>query len=111
MARVLAVADACDAMMSPRPYRHAIPPKEIENIMAAGAGSQWDPVIIRHFMACRHELFPICQRGIGESVCIAVEHAVKAGKKASWSSISNVKEPTFAGGELTAPALPPSAHR
>ncbi len=85
MARILAVADACDAMMSPRPYREAIATSQIETIMVKGAGRQWDPEIIEHFMVCRGELFSICQRGIGESVCIAVEHAVRAGKRPSWT--------------------------
>jgi HD-GYP domain-containing protein (c-di-GMP phosphodiesterase class II) len=78
MARLLAVVDACDAMMSSRPYRPAMPTRQIDSIMTEGAGSQWDPQIIGHFMTCRHELYPICQRGIGESVFVAVEHAIRA---------------------------------
>jgi HD-GYP domain-containing protein (c-di-GMP phosphodiesterase class II) len=78
-ARVLAVADACDAMMAARPYRPALPPERIDAVMAGGAGSQWDPRIIEHFQACRHELYSICQRGIGESVVVAVERALRAG--------------------------------
>jgi HD-GYP domain-containing protein (c-di-GMP phosphodiesterase class II) len=78
-ARVLAVADACDAMMAARPYRPALPPERIDAIMTAGAGSQWDPHIIEHFEVCRHELYSICQRGIGESVAVAVERALRAG--------------------------------
>jgi HD-GYP domain-containing protein (c-di-GMP phosphodiesterase class II) len=78
LARLLAVVDACDAMTSSRPYRPAMPTRQIDAIMTRGAGTQWDPKIIEHFMACRHELYPICQRGIGESVFVAVEHAVRA---------------------------------
>lgn len=78
MARILAVADSCDAMMSARPYRPAIPTVRIDAVMMEGAGSQWDPAIIQRFMACRHELYSICQKGIGESVFVAVEQAVTA---------------------------------
>ena len=51
--------------------------------MREGAGSQWDPAIIPHFMACRHELYPICQRGLGDSVFAAVERALNLGGEAS----------------------------
>ncbi len=78
-ARVLAVADSCDAMMAARPYRPALPPQRIDAIMAEGAGNQWDPLIIEHFQVCRHELYSICQRGIGESVVVAVERALRTG--------------------------------
>src|SRR5205807_92529 len=65
LARLLAVADACDAMMSARPYRPALPPSRIDATMMEGAGTQWDPAIVAHFMDCRQELYSICQRGIG----------------------------------------------
>jgi HD-GYP domain-containing protein (c-di-GMP phosphodiesterase class II) len=76
-ARILAVADACDAMMSARPYRAAMPPAEIDSIMLAGAGKQWDPDIVAQFMTCRGELYSICQRGLGDSVFVAVERAMR----------------------------------
>ncbi|MBY0525464.1 MAG: HD-GYP domain-containing protein [Gemmataceae bacterium] len=78
LARLLAVADSCDAMMANRAYRSALPTSRIDAIMTAGAGTQWDPRIIDHFMACRDELYPICQRGIGDSVFLAVERALRA---------------------------------
>jgi HD-GYP domain-containing protein (c-di-GMP phosphodiesterase class II) len=78
-ARLLAVADSCDAMMAARPYRSGMPPAEIDAIMLAGAGRQWDPDIIAHFMTCRHELYSICQRGLGDSVLTAVERALRLG--------------------------------
>ena len=58
LARILAVVDSCDAMTSSRPYRPAMPTRQIDAIMTRGAGTQWDPRIIEHFMACRHELIP-----------------------------------------------------
>jgi HD-GYP domain-containing protein (c-di-GMP phosphodiesterase class II) len=85
-ARVLAVADACDAMMANRPYRPALPPARIDAVMSAGAGTQWDPVVVGHFMACRHELYPICQRGLGDSVFAAVEWTLNRNGPADGSS-------------------------
>jgi HD-GYP domain-containing protein (c-di-GMP phosphodiesterase class II) len=78
-ARVLAVADSCDAMMATRPYRPALPPERIDAVMIEGAGSQWDPHLIEQFMACRHELYLIYQRGLGESVLAAVERVLDSG--------------------------------
>jgi HD-GYP domain-containing protein (c-di-GMP phosphodiesterase class II) len=78
LARILAVADSCDAMMSARPYRTAMPTDQIDKIMQEGAGRQWDPRVIEHFMACRALLYPICQRGLGESIYVAVDHALRA---------------------------------
>lgn len=92
VARVLAVADACDAMMSPRPYRAALPARRLEAVMADGAGTQWDPEIIGHFMSCRQELYSICQRGIGNSVRVAVEHALQPGTGASSAATAGVAE-------------------
>lgn len=77
MARVLAVADSCDAMMSARPYRPGMAPTRIDGIMREGAATQWDPDIIDAFMRCRNELYPICQQGIGSSVRLAVEQALQ----------------------------------
>jgi HD-GYP domain-containing protein (c-di-GMP phosphodiesterase class II) len=78
LARILAVADSCDAMMADRVYRPALPTDLIESIFQKGAGVQWDPAIVRPFMACRSELYPICQRGLGESVARAIEQRVNS---------------------------------
>ncbi len=75
IARILAVADSCDAMMSARRYRPALAPDRIEAIFHAGSGKQWDPKFVQCFFACRHELYAVCQRGLGQSVYMAVERA------------------------------------
>jgi HD-GYP domain-containing protein (c-di-GMP phosphodiesterase class II) len=80
MARVLAVADACDAMMSSRRYRAALPPPQIDALFFELAGSQFDPQVVNHFMLCRHEIYPpIYQQGIGESAYHAVASALETG--------------------------------
>jgi HD-GYP domain-containing protein (c-di-GMP phosphodiesterase class II) len=93
-ARVLAVADSCDAMMATRPYRPALPPERIDAVMMEGASSQWDPNLIEQFMACRHELYLIYQRGLGESVVAAVERVLDAGSE----EFHSLKSPRAAAG-------------
>jgi len=45
-ARIIAVADAYDAMTSDRSYRKGLPKEKAEEILRNGRGSQWDPQII-----------------------------------------------------------------
>jgi HD-GYP domain-containing protein (c-di-GMP phosphodiesterase class II) len=75
MARILAVADSCDAMMSARRYRPALPAARIEEIFRENSGRQWDPRVVQRFFACRHQLYAVCERGLGQSVYMAVERA------------------------------------
>jgi len=45
-ARIVAVADAFDAMTSNRPYRRALTLEEALSRLRDGSGAQWDPVIV-----------------------------------------------------------------
>lgn len=56
MARILAVADAFDAMGSDRPYRGGMPLEQIERILVEGAGTQWDARVIRAYFAAREDI-------------------------------------------------------
>ncbi|HYG58302.1 MAG TPA: HD-GYP domain-containing protein [Symbiobacteriaceae bacterium] len=49
-ARVLAVADAFDAMTSDRPYRAALSLREAREQIMAGAGGQFDPAVVAAFV-------------------------------------------------------------
>ncbi len=49
MARVIAVADAFDAMTSSRPYRNAMPLQKASSIILSGKGIQWDADIVDCF--------------------------------------------------------------
>jgi HD-GYP domain-containing protein (c-di-GMP phosphodiesterase class II) len=80
-ARILAVADSCDAMMSNRRYRLAFDPARIEAIFTEGSGTQWDPSIVKWFFACRQDLYAVCERGLGQSVYMAVERAAGGGSQ------------------------------
>ena len=48
-ARIVAVADAWDAMTSDRPYRASRPYEEALAILRGGAGAQWDPEVVAAF--------------------------------------------------------------
>ncbi|MDD4908065.1 MAG: diguanylate cyclase [Candidatus Omnitrophica bacterium] len=49
-ARVVALADVYQALISDRPYRKAYPKPEVIKIIRAGAGSQFDPHIVGVFL-------------------------------------------------------------
>lgn len=50
VARVIAVADAYDAMTSDRPYRAALSHREASREIERGAGRQFDPTVVRAFL-------------------------------------------------------------
>jgi putative two-component system response regulator len=50
LARVIGVIDAFDAMTSDRPYRQALSVDEATRRLVDGAGTQWDPEIVRGFV-------------------------------------------------------------
>jgi HD-GYP domain-containing protein (c-di-GMP phosphodiesterase class II) len=49
-ARIVAVADAYSAMTSVRPYRRALTPAAARAELAQGAGTQFDPNVVRAFL-------------------------------------------------------------
>lgn len=57
--RILAVADAYDAMTSDRPYRAGMPHEKAESILRAGAGKQWDPDVVEAFFRCISDILAI----------------------------------------------------
>ena len=56
IARIVAVADAYDAMISDRPYRPGMPPKKVQKIFQEGAGQQWDADVVTAFFTAYDEL-------------------------------------------------------
>jgi HD-GYP domain-containing protein (c-di-GMP phosphodiesterase class II) len=57
--RILAVADAFDAMTSDRPYRNGMPLAKAEAILKDGAGKQWDPEMIDAFFRAMPDILEI----------------------------------------------------
>ncbi|MCA9080657.1 MAG: HD-GYP domain-containing protein [Planctomycetaceae bacterium] len=56
MARILAVADAFDAMASDRPYREGMPLAKVSQILLQGRGEQWCPDTIDLFHRHRDQI-------------------------------------------------------
>lgn len=57
-ARVIAVADVYDALTSDRPYRRSMTPFEAREIIARGAGTDFDPDVVAAFLQAlaQHEM-------------------------------------------------------
>lgn len=55
-ARIVAVADAYDAMTSDRPYRKGMPDSKVDEIFRDGAGEQWDPQVVAAFFTAREDI-------------------------------------------------------
>ncbi len=49
-AKILAVADVYDALVSDRPYRKGLPPFEAKEIIVKGAGKHFDPQVVAAFV-------------------------------------------------------------
>lgn len=49
-ARIVAIADAYNAMLSHRPYRPAMSPERAQEALRAGAGRQWDGALVDVFV-------------------------------------------------------------
>lgn len=61
IARIVAVADAFDAMSSDRPYRKGLPFERVDQIFKEGAGKQWDPEVIAAYFRARQDIMTIAQ--------------------------------------------------
>lgn len=61
-ARILAVADAYDAMTSDRPYRDGMPTDKAESILRNGAGGQWDEDCVSAFFDCVDDIYQIASQ-------------------------------------------------
>ena len=49
-ARILSVADVFDSLTSDRPYRRAMAPLEVKDMIAKGAGTEFDPNVVEAFL-------------------------------------------------------------
>src|SRR5262245_6561508 len=61
IARILAVADAFDAMSSDRPYRRGMPVQRVEELFQLGAAQQWDAKVIKAYFTAREDILKITQ--------------------------------------------------
>jgi response regulator RpfG family c-di-GMP phosphodiesterase len=68
VARIMAVADAYDAMSSNRPYRRRLEAAQIDRIFREDQGRQWDPKVVEALFACRQDIERIRSKGLGDSL-------------------------------------------
>ncbi|HUT91884.1 MAG TPA: HD-GYP domain-containing protein [Thermoguttaceae bacterium] len=68
-ARIVAVADAFDAMGSDRPYRKRMPDEKIDEIFHSGAGRQWDSQVVEAFFRAREDIRRIVQSDQDHGEC------------------------------------------
>jgi HD-GYP domain-containing protein (c-di-GMP phosphodiesterase class II) len=94
LARILAVADSYDAMRTARPYRHALPARQVEEVLAGGAGTQWDARVIEAFQRCRQKVQAVRERGVGESLCAAIDGALRTDAPSLLVSQQELRRPT-----------------
>jgi PAS domain S-box-containing protein len=50
-ARLFAIVDVWDALSSDRPYRKALPPKDVTDFLEQEAGQLFDPVLVKKFLS------------------------------------------------------------
>lgn len=78
VARIMAVADAYDAMTSNRPYRDGMPFEKAESILQENRGPQWDPQVLDAFFRRRDEIRAVCSCHRIESVMSGLESRGRA---------------------------------
>jgi putative nucleotidyltransferase with HDIG domain len=61
IARILAVADAFDAMSSDRPYRPGMPYDRVEELFQLGSDQQWDAEVVKAYFTARDDIQQIAQ--------------------------------------------------
>jgi putative nucleotidyltransferase with HDIG domain len=64
-ARIVAVADAFDAMTSDRPYRKAMSAEKAFEELQRQAGRHFDPVCVQAFLQARHNVERLLKRPVG----------------------------------------------
>ena len=102
-ARILGVADAYDAMRSPRPHRPALAKAQVEEILAQGAGKQWDPCVVEHYFRGRPHLHLGGEGATPSPSEPGVQQVVQ-----TWNADSSGKVSRCEGSDLRAPPGPNS---
>jgi putative nucleotidyltransferase with HDIG domain len=75
-ARIFAVADALDAMISDRPYRKALPVSHARDEIKRCAGTQFDPAVVDVFLAMPGTLWNELRENIGRPYRLSQLRAV-----------------------------------
>lgn len=67
-ARILAVADAFGAMTTTRPYRPALSYRQALQELRAGAGTQFDPLVVDAFLKVLPQVLGVAPEHLGEKI-------------------------------------------
>lgn len=60
-ARIMAVADVFDALVSKRSYKEGMPFDKAISIIKEGAGTQFDPVVVETFLECQNQVRKVAE--------------------------------------------------
>jgi putative two-component system response regulator len=66
-ARIVAVADAFDAMTAERPYSRPMTVEAAADRLRAGAGAQWDPQVVGAMLEVLGNIMPARERALGQA--------------------------------------------
>lgn len=67
-ARLMAIADVYDALVSARPYKRPIAHDKVVDIIVEGRGSHFDPVLVDGFLALEQEFDAIAKRYVDQTI-------------------------------------------
>lgn len=95
-ARILAVVDCLDALISDRQYRHALPPAQAMEVIAAEAGRSFDPKVVYLLMSRFAEFERMADAYPVESSRLSTEVKVENGR-APASGFENSTSSTSPG--------------
>lgn len=70
-ARLMALADVFDALISRRVYKEPLPIAEVTQIIEEQRGRHFDPDIVDAYLACREQFLAIAQRYAGDEMATA----------------------------------------
>jgi putative nucleotidyltransferase with HDIG domain len=73
-ARIIAVADAFDAMTSDRPYRQGLAFETAIKVFHENKGPQWDPQVLNAFFQISREIFAYCREAQHPTICREHSH-------------------------------------
>ncbi len=89
-ARLLAVADVYDALLSARPYKAALAPEEVQQYLRDEAGRRFDPFVVPAFL---HSLEPAADRVITQRLP-AVSKSLRFEMMGLSSATSSARRPS-----------------
>ncbi len=77
-ARIIAVADTFDAIVSTRPYRPPRSHKQAIDILSDESGTQFDATVVAAFLACYAARRPVARSALGSAASERFVSAIKA---------------------------------